>query len=75
MAGRRTWIITTPVQRSIRFVVGIGGVIYELAIRDGEPRWLALLVCTAFAGLPIANFGDDARAADPKPDIDAVGDE
>lgn len=64
MADRapRSWVIPTAVQRSVRFVVGIAGVIFELAIRHGEPRWQALAVCTAFAGLPIANLGDDVRA-------------
>lgn len=61
----RSWVIPTAVQRTVRFVVGIIGIIWELAVRSGEPRWQALVVCTAFAGLPIANLGDDVRAESP----------
>lgn len=55
---RRDWEIPVALERSIRFIAGIGGFVWEMY---GEARWQALVVCTALAGLSIANLADDVR--------------
>lgn len=66
--AKRSLDISLAAQRSIRFVVGVGIIVWELVIQtDHDPSWQALLVGTAFAGLPIANIIDEVRTARTPP--------
>lgn len=59
---RRTLALHSPVtQRTVRFLVGLGLLIYEAVIYQGETRWPLLVVYGGMMGLPFAEKADDLR--------------
>lgn len=49
-------------QRTVRFVVALGLLIYEAAVYAGDDiRWHLIVVYAAMMGLPIAELGDELR--------------
>lgn len=54
------------VQRTVRFVVAVGLVVYEATIHPGEPRLLLLGVYLTMMGLPVAEGADALRRAATK---------
>ena len=48
-------------QRTVRFLVALGLLIYEATIHQGEARWHLLLLYGTMMGLPIAELGDQVR--------------
>lgn len=65
MPERRRLGFSMPaaVQRTVRFVVALGLVIYEAVIHDGEPRPLLLGLYLTMMGLPVAEGADALRRA------------
>lgn len=60
---RRSFVLSTSAQRTIRFLVGLGLVIYEAVIRVGETRWPFLVFYAGMMGMPLAERADDLRRA------------
>jgi hypothetical protein len=58
---RESGVLSGARQRSLRFVVALGLVIYEAVIYQGPPRWVLLGVYLTMMGLPIAEWGDELR--------------
>lgn len=58
---RSRLVISAAAQRSVRFAVATGLVIYEAVFFDGEPRWVLLAVYLTMMGLPIAERADELR--------------
>lgn len=61
MTGRRNTSISAATQRSVRFFVALGLLIYEAVLFEGEPRWLLIAIYGTMMGLPLAEFGDEVR--------------
>jgi len=59
--SRRTFSISAASQRSLRFLVALGLLIYEAIGHDGEPRWLLIAIYGTMMGLPLAEYGDELR--------------
>ena len=59
-------------QRSIRFLVALGLLIYEATWYDGgDVRWHLILIYGTMMGLPLAELGDEVRRrAQPPEGVD-----
>lgn len=53
--------LSVATQRSMRFMVALGLLIYEAVVREGPTRWEFLVVYCGMMGLSIANRADDLR--------------
>jgi hypothetical protein len=62
-SGGRSFVLPAAVQRTVRFVVALGLIIYEAVIYEGSPRLLLLGVYLTMMGLPVAEWGDELRRA------------
>ncbi len=60
--------IPVPLQRSILFLAGLGLLIFEAAVRVGEPRWPLLVVYAGMMGSPLSLRADDIKAAITPPE-------
>ena len=56
---RRSFSISAATQRSARFLVALGLIVYEATVRQGEPRWLLLALYGTMMGLPLAERADE----------------
>jgi hypothetical protein len=61
MGRAPTLAIGAGAQRTVRFFVALGLLIYEATIHAGEARWHLLLLYGTMMGLPIAELGDQVR--------------
>lgn len=53
--------LSVSAQRTARFIVGLGLIVYEAVWYPGEPRWLLIVAYSAMMGLPLANIADEVR--------------
>lgn len=62
-------MITGPAQRSIRFTVALGLLIYEAVGYSGDTvRWHLIVLYATMMGLPLAEIGDELRRRSEEPD-------
>jgi hypothetical protein len=61
MAVPRELSIGANAQRTVRFFVALGLLIYEAVLYHGAVRWHLLLLYGTMMGLPIAELGDQLR--------------
>lgn len=53
--------LTPLMERTLRFLGGLGLVVYEAVVREGEPRWPLLLLYSLMMGSPLVNRADEIR--------------
>jgi hypothetical protein len=73
MAVPRELSIGANAQRTVRFFVALGLLIYEAVIYQGAARWHLLLLYGTMMGLPIAELGDQLRRREQR--TEAGGDD
>jgi hypothetical protein len=54
-------ILSVGAERAIRFLVGLGLLIYEAAFYPGAPRPVLVVLYGGMMGLSLANVADDVR--------------
>lgn len=57
----RSLVLSAGTQRTLQFLVGLGLVIYEAVIREGETRWPFLVFYAGMMGMPLAERADEMR--------------
>lgn len=59
---RRIFGVLSPDQeRTIRFLLGVGVLVREMLLLQGEPRMLVLFAGGVLVGTPFTNVADDIR--------------
>lgn len=59
---RRSFIITGPAQRTVRFLVALALLVYEAVWYQGDVvRWHLIVLYGTMLGLPLAELGDEIR--------------
>lgn len=71
MGTRYRFVITGPVQRSVRFAVALALLIYEALWYQGDVvRWHLIVLYATMMGLPLAELGDEIRRRSEEPPDD-----
>jgi hypothetical protein len=63
-----TWKWPTITRDTVLFAVGLGGIVHETLIFDGDPRTQLLVLFAGMVGLPVAIRRDEGRRADADDD-------
>lgn len=57
-SGERRFHWPQITRAGVQWAVGLGIAVNEIVVRDGDPRWTALLFAATLIGLPVAEVMD-----------------